>query len=409
MGGKLDRYFIPAVVGFAPVALFLMTWNVAGHRLVPLLLREYSVTELVAELFVSAVALREGMVGSWARMRPDRLDRVALGALALLLVIAVATAVLVSPDSVNAALRTGYWFVHLLFGFSIFYLCGRLFMPGDLVRGYVWGFLAFAAAFAIFAATDFHRPIDWTWDLPAVSHIRHIGIYATPIIGLAIGWMATRGGSPWLAAFAVAFVGLAVTLWTGSRGPVAALAAAVVAGMVAPAMRNPKAWGGAVIALALASALVFVLPVPADNMGVVRTITATTESGDVGTGRSALWMGVIHAIEHRPVFGFGEGQFTSVAPFGRMGQPHNLVLQLLLAWGAVGLICAGVLAFWFLRRAVPAVRAQERDLLGPFLAMLGLVALSMVDAALYHVLPISIFAACAGMIAARWRAEKAEN
>jgi hypothetical protein len=41
-------------------------------------------------------------------------------------------------------------------------------------------------------------------------------------------------------------------------------------------------------------------------------------------------------------------------------------------------------------------------LLGPFLAIAALGALSMVDAALYHILPVSIFAACCGMIAAHW-------
>jgi hypothetical protein len=72
-----------------------------------------------------------------------------------------------------------------------------------------------------------------------------------------------------------------------------------------------------------------------------------------------------------------------------------------LAWGAVGLLCSIALGLWFLRWAIPTVRADQGELLGPLLAMLGLVALSMVDAAMYHILPLSIFAACAGIIASR--------
>lgn len=399
MGGKVERYFLPAVIGFAPALLFLLTWNVPAHQYWILMMREYSFTELAAELFAIAVAFREGMFSSWKRNRPDRWDKIALVALAVLVIIAIATAILVSPDGMSAAFRTAYWIVHLLFGFSIAYLCSRVFTRGDLIDLYVAGFCAFALAFIIFAAVSLHRPINWTSDLPAMIHIRHVGIYATPIIGMCIGWMATRSGVKWWIAAAIAFVGLAIALWTGSRGPIAALAAAVVVTMVVPAMRRPKAWGGAALALVLAALLAAVLPVPASNMGVVRTVTATTESNDIGTGRGAMWRGVIHAIERRPVFGYGEGQMPTVAPFYNLGQPHNLVLQLLLAWGIVGLVCSLVLGIWFLRWAIPMVRANEEELLAPLLAMFGLVGLSMVDAAMYHILPLSIFAASAGLIA----------
>lgn len=401
MGGKVERYFIPTVIGFAPVLLFLLTWNVPAHQYWTLMMREFSFTELLAELVTIAVAFREGMFSSWKRAQPDRLDRIALAALAVLLIVAIATASFVAPAGASAAFRTAYWIVHLLFGFSTAFLCGRIFERADLVNAYVAGFCAFALAFIVFAATSLHRPMNWTWDLPAMIHIRHVGIYATPIIGLCIGWMATRTGAKWWAASAVTFAGLAITLWTGSRGPVAALAAAAVLAMIVPAMRRPKAWGGALLALVLAAALVAMLPVPASNMGVVRTVTATTESNDIGTGRGQMWRGVIHAIGQRPVFGYGEGQMPAVAPFYGLGQPHNLILQLLLAWGAVGLLCSIALGLWFLRWAIPTVRADQGELLGPLLAMLGLVALSMVDAAMYHILPLSIFAACAGIIASR--------
>jgi hypothetical protein len=49
------------------------------------------------------------------------------------------------------------------------------------------------------------------------------------------------------------------------------------------------------------------------------------------------------------------------------------------------------------------VRSHPDELLSPFLGMLGLIVLSTVDAALYHIQPLSVFAACAGMIAAGWR------
>ena len=404
MGGMVQRFFIPAVIGFAPLILFLLNWDAESMSPMARLLREFTVTVVAAELFTIAVALREGMLAAWKSLRPPR---PALIALAALLAIAIATAAFVAPAPYAAAIRTGFWVMHLLFGFAVAFLCGRSFRSSDLVGAYLTGFVAFAVAFVVFAVGAMQRPIDWTWDLPSFSHIRHLGIYATPMIGFSIGIMATsRRRSAWAGAFLIAVCGFALALWTGSRGPVAAIAGTVIVGLLlSPAMRRPGAWAGAALSLAVAYLVVALLPVPADNMGALRTIAATTESGDMLTGRMTLWGLVLDAIRHQPLFGYGEGQMKAVAEFGRMAQPHNLVLQILLAWGIAGMLCALVLAFYFLRLAVPAVRDDPARVLPPLLAMTALLGLSMLDAALYHILPLSIFAACAGMIAAGRRDE----
>jgi O-antigen ligase len=116
------------------------------------------------------------------------------------------------------------------------------------------------------------------------------------------------------------------------------------------------------------------------------------------TGRTEIWRNVFQVIERQPVFGYGPGQMPVIAPYGTMGQAHNLVLEVLLSWGLVGFVAVLVVVLFYLRRALPAVR-QEGDLLAaPFVAMTSILALSMIDAAMFHVLPVSIFAACAGMI-----------
>jgi len=401
MGARVKRYFIPALIGFAPLVTFLMTWDVASYGKLASVVRALSLPELTAELVTVAVAFVEGMLPWLKRLRPPRYVLVALVAL---VAIALGT-IAIAPDKSNALFKTFFWLTHLAFGFSIAFLCGRLFKAGDLVRAYLIGFLGFAAAFALFAATSFHRPIDWTRDLPAVVHIRHLGIYATAIIGLCIGVMGTATRrEAWIGACLIASSGFALALWTGARGPALAIAVTVAAGLVvAPATRRLKAWGGACLSLAIGLSAIFWLPVPASNMGFGRTVAATTRSGDVGTGRLDLWRGVIDAIERKPLFGYGEGQMPYVAHFADMQQPHNLILQILLAWGIAGLLCCIALALWFVPRAIAAVRRDEAELLSPMLAMISLVILSMIDAALYHILPISIFAACAAMIVAAWQ------
>ena len=396
---NFERNFIPVVIGFAPLVLFLLTWDVPRMGIVGHVLRDYTFPVLGAELVTILVALREGMVKTWKAWTASP---VALGALLILLATAIGTAAFVSPNFA-AVTRTACWIIHLLFGLSVAFLCGRTFSAADLTLGYLAGFVALMIAFAIFAAGALQRPINWQWDLPAFSHNRHPGIYATPMIALSIGIMATaRVQGAWLGAFLVAVAGFALVLWTGSRGPLVAIAAAIVVGLLfVPAARSPRAWGGALASLAIAYFLVKALPVPAEHMGAARTITAT-QGPDVLTGRDQLWRVVWQAIEQRPIFGYSDGQMKAVAPFYGLAQPHNLVLQILLAWGIVGLLACLTLGLWFAKRAIPAVRDDKAMLLGPFLAIAALGALSMVDAALYHILPVSIFAACCGMIAAHW-------
>ena len=79
-----------------------------------------------------------------------------------------------------------------------------------------------------------------------------------------------------------------------------------------------------------------------------------------------------------------------------------MILQILLAWGVVGLVCVGVLTVWFFMRSLPMIRHDQAELLAPIMAMFALATMALFDGALFHVLPVGIFAACAGMIASRW-------
>jgi O-antigen ligase len=245
---------------------------------------------------------------------------------------------------------------------------------------------------------------DWTHAWPAVTHIRHFGYYAAAVAGLCIGMAATERRPRTLAMLLVlGIICFGFALWTGSRGAVVADAGALLIGTaLIPALRRIVVWAGTALSLALGALFASFAPAHGDLMGFGRTITQTVGSGDVSTGRTQLWLNVIGAIRQRPFFGYGENQMSTVAPFGDLGQTHEIVLQILLAWGLVGLSCVAVLAIWFLVRSVPLVRRSEAGVIPPFMAMLALTCLATFDGALFHVLPVSIFAACAGMIAANW-------
>ena len=398
---KYERYLIPLLVGFAPVIFAVTTWSPhAGRTQAREIILATAAPVLVAELFTIIVALRQGMAASWRELRPPTVALVALG---LWIAVAIGAAAFVAPSRSESLARTAIWIMHLAFGFSVAFLAGRMFRPMDMIWGWFAGSVGFALVFIAFVFTIWGKPFDWTRGLPAAQHIRHLGYYWAAIAVMAFGAMGIA--ADWRrygAFFCIAFVALALSLWTGSRGPILAAAAAVVVGVaVLPAMRRPKAWGGAALSLALALLAVSWLPAPAGNMGVGRAVSATTDH-EVTTGRVRIWGNTLNAIEQQPLFGYGEGQIRWVVPFEHVQQPHELVVQVLLAWGAIGLLLLMVCGFYLARRAILAARAKESTLVAPFMAMMAIFLFALYDGALYHILPVSIFAACAGLVTSGW-------
>ena len=404
MGGKFERYVIPVAIGFAPFVLLLLTWAPGGRSLLQNLTLRFYLPYIAVELFVVMIAMREGLLPAMRRWSWRLLPTTAL---CVLLVVAIGTA-LVAPAQFAAWLWTGFWLVHLLFGLSIAHLVAKGTAPRDLVLSYLAGFAVFAAGIFLFAASVHDPAFDWVTGWPAVTHIRHFGYYAAAMMAFCVGLAAVEQSTRARAMlFLLAVIGSTFVLWTGSRGAVAAIVGGMVVGLlVIPAIRRPVVWGGALLSLALGALIASQLPAHGPLMGFGRAVAQTVESGNVSTGRTVLWMKVIGAIRERPIFGYGENQMATVAPFYGLGQTHNVVLQVLLAWGVVGLACVTILAIWFLRRSSPVVRRDAAELAAPFMAMATLASLAAYDGSLFHVLPLSIFAACAGMIAARWRTTK---
>jgi O-antigen ligase len=402
MGGKAERYIVPAVIGFAPFLLLAVTWGPDGRNGLQGLLLGFYLPLIAIELFVVGVALSEGMV---AAMKRWAWRSVPTAALLVLLAIAIVTAV-TAPSPATARVWTFYWLVHLGFGLAVTHLCTSAVRISDLIKAYLAGFVLFLAGAVLFATQVTDPRFDWTHGWPAATHIRHYGYYAAAMIALCIGVAASERRPRRLALMGVfATLSFAFVLWTGSRGAVLAVAGALVVGLVLmPALRRLAVLAGVGVSLALGALLASQLPATGGPFtGIARTVTQTVESDDISTGRAQMWSNVWGAIQDRPLFGYGENQMATVAPFGTLGQTHNVILQILLAWGAVGLACVAVLGIWFLVRSLPVVRDDPAKLLAPFMAMLALTSLSLIDGSLFHVLPVSIFAACAGMIAARWR------
>ncbi len=398
----ITRYILPYLVGLAAPLLVALTWSPSTTWTpLQLVIRSWSLPVAFAELSVIGIAIAEGLfraVPRWNWPRP-----VAIALVALLLI--ASTTALTAAAKDPAVPMTIYWIVHALFALSTVYMCGRLLEPVDLVRGFLVGFAVFAAEFFLFlhAIPDWAN-FNWKNGFMAFAHIRHVGYYVGAMAALGFGAMAVaRSRRERLWAWASASLAFGMVLWTGSRGAAVAVVGALVIGAaVAPPMRKLAAWGGALAGMAAALAVVLVAPAaPYYLMGLTHAVQQTT-GRDVTTGRTHIWLNAIHAIEKHPLLGYGDGQMHAVAPITDLIQPHDIILQIALAWGLVGLVCVALIAVAYAVRAVPTVRRQGGALVPAFMAMTAIGILSLYDGALFYPLPQSIFAACAAVIASRW-------
>jgi O-antigen ligase len=226
--------------------------------------------------------------------------------------------------------------------------------------------------------------------------VRPFGYYAAAAAAMCFGLVALTRRRWWLWG-GVSAIAFAITFWTASRGPLCALIGGLsVMAAIFPAARSLRAAGltigAALVGLALAAALPSISGEPLSRFGMLD-----------GNGRVEIWAAAVEAISARPWFGYGEGHLYHAHWAGRDGRvvhTHNLVLQVLLAWGLFGAALLALLGF-MLGRVVVREGKSDPSLMPVLAAAIVLAANSLVDGTLYHIYPTSIFAIGIGLAARR--------
>jgi len=370
--------------GLAPALLFLLTW---AEEFSPpqQMARAFAVPVVAAQLVIILVSFREG----FRLGRPKLLPLALLIALGILAWVMAARAALLSPSLI----RTGIWTIQLGFALAVVNLWHHRMLDFERFRtAILTGFLlVFGLLIAFVVITD-PTSDEMIHELPAFGNVRWFGYYAAAAIGLAaLGFL--RGDKTALLVAAVAF---AAASWTGSRG---AIIAAVV-GLLACAMmlrefRPVRVWLRfslcGLVGLALAYGLDAIVPFEGQGPASLARYDSSF--------RVEIWKDTIEYILMRPLTGWGEGQFRFVlGDQWWVAQPHNVVLQVLLAWGAIGGLLCLALAIWVAPRFLKAQGAEA----APFqCAALTLAAYSFIDGTLYYIQSLSLFVfCCAAAVAA---------
>lgn len=216
---------------------------------------------------------------------------------------------------------------------------------------------------------------------------RSIGLGALVLLAYAL---IGRGRAAW--AGAAGGMGLvAIMLLIGGRGPVVAIGAAV---LVVAALSPLARWRGALLVALTGGA---VLLVGWENL----TTFARLAAGDAE--RLSMYEAAAGWWSEAPVLGQGFGAYTPLAAPGQTGQywPHNIVIEIGMETGLVGLVLAGAV-LWTCIRRIPAP-CHPLDLVPVML-----LAAAIVNAMFSQSLPGNIELWCALGLITGWQWQQAQ-
>jgi O-antigen ligase len=397
------------VVALAPAALALTTWAPAGsHDPMQGWLRLYGVAAAAVEIavilysiVVAADPLRPIMaLPVWSRI-----------ALAVLIGIAIYTAVVVAPDELRGLSWTFLSIVHLAFGLAVASLVRD---TGSAARLAIWNaILAGSCAYLIiliaFVAIATGNPsMDWQYFGLGGTNIRQAAFYsvvgAGASLGLAVVQPRRRDRFIYVAGAALL---LALSFWSGTRGALLAVVVAFAVGAaLLPVFRTVASWLMLAVAMAGGALISLLGPIPNSLYGIVRLKASSLgPATDVSSGRFDMWAGTWGAILHRPFMGYGAGQYYLVVhdKLGGFNHPHNIVLQVLFHWGFLGAACYFSLAALLVWRALTALRNPDPADAPALLVGMPLLTMSLYEGTLFHTYPSMMIAFALALIIAPLR------
>jgi O-antigen ligase len=296
------------------------------------------------------------------------------------------TTAAVAASPATSLLRTGIWTTHLFFGLAIVNLWRLgMFDFAAHIQATLCGFLIFFAMLVVFIATTEQTALERISDLPAFSNIRWFGYYAAAVIGFSVSGFVQQNR---LALFA-ATMAFAMAFWTGTRGTVAASAVGLFASTILfREFRSFRSW----LLFASCGLAGFVVALGLDSLLALGDQGPSSMGRYNDSGRIEVWRASLQLIQVQPWFGHGDGQFK--LPVGEtliIAQPHNIVLQILHAWGIIG----GLLCLALVIRTAPSFLASKSLHSAPFrCGALILGAYSFIDGALFYNQSLSLFALC---------------
>lgn len=328
--------------------------------------------------------------------------------LAILAAIVLLLSAVTSPDAENAMVRLRAYYLFVVTGVILF---AALRSSAALVTPLVLLVIATVhVGFLIAAliASSVALNAEPAATPPYFSNVRHFGYHGF-LAACAASGLFVLGRNFRVTALLLSTASLFGIVIFGSRGALTAWIIFIFAlSLLSPAWRRMLPMAG--LALIVASATAFWVD-GRDWFSSISLFNRTGTADQLGQrsileaqSRVSIWRDSAAAVAERPIMGFGpEGYLISRCCNPYTVQPHNSVLQILLEFGALGLLAIGSVALGWLwspiRSAIAAIRRRDLDpgkvvLLA---TMVGFVAFSSIDGLFYHSIPLLHFVIIAAL------------
>jgi len=397
-----DRFISPflvmvIIIAAMPVIFATSTWDHSLQSSVQAVLRRLAFPVILAEIAVVVLALKSGMT---LNRVADTWPRPVRAAILIVLAVIMGTEFLLPFSTPYSMERTLFYLVHIAFGLSVWHLVSRstahvdLFWPIILI-----GLIAYIGTLALYIYAINDEPtFNWLNVGLGVTHVRHFGVYSA--IGTSIAWGLLLPRHQKLKALylAAASICLALTFWSGTRGSLLALFAALVVAVAAfPVARSPK-WFSEIFLSAGVAALLSLLHQPPNPFYGLSRIIGSSETSEglekLSSGRTTMWLDAADLSLKNPVFGIGESRFRllSESAVGFYNHPHNFILQFCLQWGIpTTLLVLGIFGLMMVR-GYQRARGMGEIAIPAVLIILSLTILASIDGAFYYPYPIAMTA-----------------
>ena len=351
---QCDRLIAFGILAFLPIAVVLIPWDFGpSEDQYRQLMAGHSLSTIVIELLIFITLFKnENLVSDFLK-RCSRMDRI-VGMIFLLTI--SYSFLFVSASKILFILGFLALFIHLLFSVSLFknmrgvdQQTQQLFwlVLGMSVIGYtgLW-----AADFLQFRPSE----RDWIDRVPGVTNIRWAGFFWLSIFAAGFASINVSGLKYFLRAGFFGAFGLTMTLWTGTRGSLLAIAFGTFCAIILSPVYRKRIVKYSLMSLAWAILINTILPVPHQQYGMDRIFSKSRidqAANRVGSGRTELWTNTLEIVKNHPFVGHGVDQYQKMGPKETLGfkGPHSLLLQILFSVGLIGALTFIYCTWRFLR------------------------------------------------------------
>ena len=250
---------------------------------------------------------------------------------------------------------------------------------------------------------------EWEPYSVGTTNPRNYTFYAAALLGMGLGFLIIASNkTSWLFALFLTFCAYHLFAWSGGR---ASFGTSLIVPLLVALWCREK-WKRVLPISYLCAAIAYPLSLfsaPAHGIFGFRSIISRIAAGEAGgnaysSGRLDLWTSMLVQSLEKPIFGHGQIGTLDLpqdmhARFGDAISPHNAVVHIVHAWGALGLIVFAVGLLPFLPTIRYRLESRPAVAWPAFATLLTLAVTSALDSTLFYNQSLFFCALCIAILA----------